>query len=341
MAKGQLFFNKKETPAEDILTEKEYEIAKWVYENKKRAGATTRHFNDAECLYLAIRIGNNVYGVIGIPVKKDSLDSFEHSILLSVINECALAMENSQNAIEKEKNAILAKNEQLRADLLRAISHDLRTPLCSIYGNADMLLNNDTCLDTSTKHQIYTDIYDDSEWLIGVVENLLSITRLNDGRLKFKFTDQLVDEVIAESLRHINRKHDNHKIIADCNELILARMDVRLIIQVLVNLIDNAVKYTPAGSTIYIHAVKKSAEAQISVTDNGPGIPDPIKPHIFEMFYTGKNTIADSHRSLGLGLALCHSIIEAHNGKLNLTDNVPHGCIFTFTLPLSEVTLNE
>ena len=290
---------------------------------------------------LAIRIGNNVYGVIGIPVKKDSLDSFEHSILLSVINECALAMENSQNAIEKEKNAILAKNEQLRADLLRAISHDLRTPLCSIYGNADMLLNNDTCLDTSTKHQIYTDIYDDSEWLIGVVENLLSITRLNDGRLKFKFTDQLVDEVIAESLRHINRKHDNHKIIADCNELILARMDVRLIIQVLVNLIDNAVKYTPAGSTIYIHAVKKSAEAQISVTDNGPGIPDSIKPHIFEMFYTGKNTIADSHRSLGLGLALCHSIIEAHNGKFNLTDNVPHGCIFTFTLPLSEVTLNE
>mgnify|MGYP000603419558 FL=1 len=107
-----------------------------MYENKKRAGATTRHFNDAECLYLAIRIGNNVYGVIGIPVKKDSLDSFEHSILLSVINECALAMENSQNAIEKEKNAILAKNEQLRADLLRAISHDLRTPLCSIYGNA-------------------------------------------------------------------------------------------------------------------------------------------------------------------------------------------------------------
>lgn len=154
-----------------------------------------------------------------------------------------------------------------------------------------MLLNNDTCLDTSTKHQIYTDIYDDSEWLIGVVENLLSITRLNDGRLKFKFTDQLVDEVIAESLRHINRKHDNHKIIADCNELILARMDVRLIIQVLVNLIDNAVKYTPAGSTIYIHAVKKSAEAQISVTDNGPGIPDPIKPHIFEMFYTGKTQL--------------------------------------------------
>ena len=204
-----------------------------------------------------------------------------------------------------------------------------------------MLLNNERRLDDITKQQIYTDIYDDAEWLIGVVENLLSVTRLNDGRLKIKFTDQLLDEVIAESLRHISRKHDAYKIQVECEELILAHMDVRLIIQVLVNLIDNAVKYTPAGSTIYIHAVKKSAEAQISVTDNGPGIPDSIKPHIFEMFYTGKNTIADSHRSLGLGLALCHSIIEAHNGKLNLTDNVPHGCIFTFTLPLSEVTLNE
>ena len=83
------------------------------------------------------------------------------------------------------------------------------------------------CLDEATKHQIYTDIYDDSEWLIGVVENLLSITRLNDGRLKFKFTDQLLDEVIAEALRHISRKHDDYKIVTDCEELVLARMDVQ------------------------------------------------------------------------------------------------------------------
>ena len=145
-------------------------------------------------------------------MKKENMDSFEYSILYSVINECALAMENSKNTVEKEKNAVLAKNEQLRADLLRAISHDLRTPLCSISGNADMLLNNGECLDKITKHQIYTDIYDDAEWLIGVVENLLSITRLNDGRLKIKFTDQLLDEVIAESLKHISRKHDAYAI---------------------------------------------------------------------------------------------------------------------------------
>ena len=340
LSEGQ-FFTGETQDTEDLLTAKEQEIARWVYENRQRAGATTHQFPNAKCLYLAIRSGDHVYGVIGIPVQKESLDSFEYSILISVINECALAMENSQNAMEKEQNAVLAKNEQLRADLLRAISHDLRTPLCSISGNADMLLNSGDRLDETTRQQIYTDIYDDSEWLIGVVENLLSITRLNDGRLKFKFSDQLLDEVITESLRHINRKHDAYKITVECEELILARMDVRLIIQVLVNLIDNAIKYTPPGSVICIRGFKQEDMAQIRVEDNGAGIADEMKPHIFEMFYTGKNTVADSHRSLGLGLALCRSIIEAHEGTLQLTDNNPHGCIFTFTLPLSEVTLNE
>lgn len=340
LSEGKLFSREKED-TEDFLIPEEQQIARWVYENRQRAGASTQYFPQAKCLYLAIRSGNSVYGVIGIPLQKETLDFFEYSILLSVINECALAMENAKNAMEKEKNAVLAKNEQLRADLLRAISHDLRTPLCSISGNADMLLSNSDRLDEATKHQIYTDIYDESEWLIGVVENLLSITRLNDGRLKFKFTDQLLDEVISESLRHISQKHDDYKIVADCEELVLARMDVRLIIQVLVNLIDNAIKYTPSGSVICIRGIKKDGKAQISVEDDGPGIPEEMKPHIFEMFYTGKTTVMDSHRSLGLGLALCHSIIEAHDGTLILTNHDPHGCTFTFTLPLSEVTLNE
>ena len=340
LSEGKLFSGEKED-TEDFLTPEEQQIARWVCENRQRAGASTHHFPNAKCLYLAIRSGNSVYGVVGIPLQKETLDSFEYSILLSVINECALAMENAQNAVEKEKIAVLAKNEQLRADLLRAISHDLRTPLCSISGNADMLLSNSDRLDEATKHQIYTDIYDDSEWLIGVVENLLSITRLNDGRLKFKFTDQLLDEVIAEALRHISRKHDDYKIVTDCEELVLARMDVRLIMQVLINLVDNAIKYTPPGSVIFIRGRKTDGRAQISVEDNGPGIPEEMKPHVFEMFYTGKKAIADSHRSMGLGLALCHSIVEAHNGTLMLTEHEPHGCNFTFTLPLSEVTLHE
>ena len=341
LAEGHLFSEKEKVEDQSYLTLDEQQVARWVYTNKKRAGATTHYYKNSKCLYLAIRIGDQVYGVIGVPAQKDVLDSFEYSILLSVLNECALAMDNARNAEEKEKNAVIAKNEQLRADLLRAISHDLRTPLCSISGNADMLLSNGKYLDEGTRRQIYTDIYDDAEWLTGVVENLLSITRLNDGRLKFKFTDQLMDEVIAEALRHISRKHDDYKIITECEDLLLARMDVRLIIQVLVNLVDNAIKYTPSGSTITIRALKKNEKAWISVEDNGPGISDEIKPHIFEMFFTGGNNIADSQRSLGLGLALCQSIVEAHGGKMELEDNDPHGCIFSFALPLSEVILNE
>ena len=123
--------------------------------------------------------------------------------------------------------------------------------------------------------------------------------------------------------------------------LLLARMDARLIIQVLVNLIENAVKYTQQGSKIQISAHRQGDKVCIRVSDNGGGIRDAMKPHVFEMFYVGKTTVADSRRSLGLGLALSRSIVEAHGGELTLTDNQPHGCIFSFTLPVSEVTLNE
>lgn len=132
------FPEKEKAEDQSYLTLDEQQIARWVYTNKKRAGATTHYYKNSKCLYLAIRIGEQVYGVIGVPAQKDVLDSFEYSILLSVLNGCALAMDNARNAEEKEKNAVIAKNEQLRADLLRAISHDLRTPLCSISGNADM-----------------------------------------------------------------------------------------------------------------------------------------------------------------------------------------------------------
>ena len=126
-------------------------VAEWVFKNNKAAGSTTDTLPNAKCLYLAIRVNNNVYGVVGIVIDEQPLDSFEKSILLSIIGECALALENEKNAYEKEKVAILAKNEQLRANLLRAISHDLRTPLTSISGNASNLLSNGDSFDEATK----------------------------------------------------------------------------------------------------------------------------------------------------------------------------------------------
>lgn len=262
-------------------------------------------------------------------------------LIVSIIT-VTLAIQNIRNIEEKERAALRAKNEQLRADLLRAISHDLRTPLTSISGNAANLLANDAKLDEDARHQIFLDIYDDSMWLINLVENLLSITRIEDGRMNLRLSTELVSEVIEEALRHTHRKGSEHTIRMDLpDELLLARMDARLIVQVLINLVDNAVKYTPAGSAITVTARAQDGFAAISVLDDGPGIAPDIRPHIFEMFYTGEHKVADSRRSLGLGLALCKTVVDAHGGTITLTDNPPHGCNFTFTVPRGEVTLHE
>ena len=341
LTKGSLYSSQSDN-LEDLFTTTERNAAEWVYLNKHRAGASTNVYSKAKCVYFSIRINNNTYGVIGIRIKGKPLDAFENSILLSILGECALAMDNRRNAKEKEQTAVLAKNEQLRANLLRAISHDLRTPLTSISGNAGNLLSNKDKLDEDTKMQIYTDIFDDSEWLISLVENLLSVTRIEEGRMNFNKSIELVDEITEEALRHIGRKSTEHKIsVIHKDELLLANVDAKLIVQVLINLIDNAIKYTPVGSEIKVITEKKNGYASISVIDNGNGIPDNIKPRVFEMFYTGDNRIADSRRSLGLGLALCKSIIGAHGGELTLTDNQPQGCNFTFTLPLGEVKIDE
>ena len=323
-------------------TAKEREVARWVLSNNKRAGAGTETLPDARCTYLSIRTGERVYGVVGIAASDKPLDSFESSILLSVLGECALALENQKNVEEKEAAAVLAKNEQLRANLLRSISHDLRTPLTSISGNASNLLSNGPLFDAKTKEQMYADIYDDAMWLINLVENLLSVSRLEQGRMNLHLTTELIDEVVAEALRHINRKRaEYHFHVQSSDDYLLAQMDAKLIVQVLINILDNAMKYTPPGSDIEIGWKQEGKFIYISVADNGPGIPDQAKPHIFDMFYSASNQIADSRRSMGLGLALCKSIVNAHGGEIMVSDHKPHGSIFTFSVPAGEVELHE
>ncbi|MBQ2848599.1 MAG: DUF4118 domain-containing protein, partial [Clostridia bacterium] len=151
LMKGYLFTTESSRKVDAFFNEKEKSTAEWVFKNKKRAGASTNTHKDAKSLYLSIRINDNVYGVVGININGKPLDSYENSILLSILGECALAIENSRNAKEKELAAILAKNEKLRANLLRAISHDLRTPLTSISGNADNLISNYEKLDEDAK----------------------------------------------------------------------------------------------------------------------------------------------------------------------------------------------
>lgn len=329
-------------PIADLLTEDERAVAVWAMRNNEHAGATTDTLSQAQCLYLAIRVGERVYGAVGVAARGAPLDPFEHSILLSILGECALALENLQNAAEKERAAVLAKNEQLRANMLRAISHDLRTPLTAISGNASNLLSNGADFDEDTRRQLYSDIYDDSLWLINVVENLLSVTRIEDGRMALRPSAELVEEIVTEALNHVGRGRTDHVITFTCkDEWLMARADARLIVQVVVNIVDNALKYTPSGSHIDITAAREDDKVAVTIADDGPGVPPEVGERVFEMFFSGSNRAADSRRSLGLGLALCRSIITAHGGIISLSQNQPHGAVFRFTLPAEEVQWHE
>lgn len=328
--------------SKNYKTENEKAVAIWVWQNNKRAGKTTNTLSNASCLYLAVRLNNKVYGVVGIALEELVLDAFENSIVLSILGECALAMENEKVSKEKAEAAVFAKNEQLRANLLRSISHDLRTPLTTISGNAGILLSKEEVLGKEKKKQLYNDIYDDSLWLINLVENLLAVTRIEDGTMNLRMSAELMDEVITEALHHVNRDSKEHSIfVHQKEEFMMARMDARLIVQVMINMIDNAIRYTQKGSTIQIITQKKDKNIMVEIKDDGPGIPEEEKACIFDMFYTGANQIADSRRSMGLGLALCKSIINAHGGEITVTDNKPHGTVFCFTLPAKEVKLHE
>ena len=288
-----------------------------------------------------IKVQDRVYGTVIIE-GAEPLEAFENSVLLSILGECALALENSRNAKEKEEAKLQAENEQLRANLLRSISHDLRTPLTAISGNASILLSNIKKLDECTVRQMCGDIYDDAAWLTNLVENLLAVTKIEEGRMELHMQPHLAEEIVSEALKHISRKQTEHTItVHHENELLLAKCDARLIIQVIINLVDNAIKYTPAGSHITITTKNSGNDAEISVADNGAGIPDSEKEKVFQMFYSGSNPIADCRRSLGLGLSLCKSIVSAHGGKISVLDNRPTGTVITFTIPSGEVEVHE
>lgn len=323
------------------LTNQDFETCQLIFENNQN-DVLINDLKNTNYLYLPIRINEEIYGVIGIYTKNNPLDIDENSILLSILGECALALENEKNHREKEYAALLAQSEQLRANLLRMISHDLRSPLTSISGHASNLLNNSLNFDETTKQEIYKDIYNDSAWLTNLVENLLFSTRVEEGKIQLHTSPELLSDILEEVMSRLKSQKENHTIISNKTEdLLFVNVDIKLIVQVILNIIDNAIKYTPKGSIIEINTIKKDNVASISISDNGPGINDHEKKQIFDKFYTGENKTSDTRRSLGLGLYLCKAIVEAHGGSIKVKDNIPNGTIFTFTIPIKEVDLIE
>ena len=175
-------------------------------------------------------------------------------------------------------------------------------------------------------------------WLINLVENLLSVTRIENGTMDIVLQPEMVEDVLDASMKHLNRHVKNHKLkVSQADDMLMAKMDAKLIIQVLTNLVDNAFKHTPEGSEIEINVYEKRHKVVFEVADNGDGVPEDQKEKIFTMFYSGDHTTSDGRRCMGMGLTLCKSIIEAHGGRIWVEDNHPHGAVFRFEIEAEEV----
>jgi len=298
---------------------------------------TNKVLETKNVIYFPIKGVDESLGVIGITCLNSPLTIEQKSFVEAISIQLALAMEREKISKKQQKAQIEMEREKLRGNLLRAVSHDLRTPLTGILGSTTTLLEHGEALEEDVKRQLLVDIFEESNWLIHSVENILSITRMDDGRVTINKNIELVEEVVSEAVLRIKKFDTDHEIkITIPDEPIMIPMDGILIKQVLINLLDNATKYTPHHSTINVKAYLKDDFVYFEVIDNGNGIPDENLPFIFNRFFT-----TSSRRGIGLGLAICKSIITAHGGVISAFNNENGGATFRFKLPVKDDTHGE
>lgn len=256
----------------------------------------------------------------------------QSGMLHAIMESAALALERLQSLKEQARSREEMTRERYRGNLLRAISHDLRTPLAGIMGTSEMLM--DAIARDDARYAPVEDIYRDAQWLHGMVENILNLTRLQDGKLAVNRQPEVVEEVIGAAVTMMEKRLRGRCIDVEMPEqLLMADMDARLIHQVLTNLLDNAAKHTSAERPISVSVSAEKEKLYITVADRGSGIREEDLPHIFQMFYTTAGKSPDSVRGVGLGLAICQSIVEAHGGTIWAENREGGGAAFTFTLP--------
>lgn len=318
------------------LSTEEIGVAKWVQKNNKHAGATTNTLPDSKWLFLSVRGTRGVMGIVGVPIAGYVVpDAFEKNLMVALLGECGLSQERIRLEEERNQIALQTQRESLQANLLRAVSHDLRTPLTNINGSVGILMGKDQTLKPEVREQLYTAIDDDTNWLINMTENLLAATQLETDRTKLKTAPELLEDLFQSAVRQLDRRARDHHISVDLeDQTLMASMNAGMIQRVIINMMNNAIQYTPKDSHIILSGTRRKDWVEISVSDDGPGIPDEAKKHLFDLFYTAEQGKPDSKRGLGLGLHLCQSIVNAHGGTITVSDHAPSGTtFFRFTLP--------
>lgn len=283
-----------------------------------------------------------ILAVLRIPAKIGSeMTPAQTRMLHSIIKSAALALERLRSLQAQARSREEATQERYRGNLLRAISHDLRTPLSGIMGTSEMLIGMTDPDDP--RYTLAKDVYKDADWLHGLVENILNLTKLQEGRLILNKQPEAVEEVIGAALMVMEKRMPERIIGIEMPEhVVMVPMDARLISQLLVNLLDNASKHTDKNGEISICVSTDENYVSITVADRGCGIAEQDLPHIFQMFYTTHSKSPDAKlRGVGLGLAICQSIVEAHGGSIRAENRKGGGAAFTFTLPLEVNAYDE
>ncbi len=314
---------------------KEAAVAQWAHEHSEAAGRGTSTLAGAAALHLPLAGSQGPVGVLAVrlPSASHPLDTDRMHLLEAFANQAALALERALLAREAHRHRLAAESENLRSAILAAVSHDLRTPLASISGAASSLALGGDRLDASARRELVLTIHEEAGRMARLANNLLDMGRLESRKVVLRREWQHLEETFGAALEQLDSQlRDREVVLRLPDDLPLVPIDEVLVERVLVNLLENAARYTPAGTAIELGAAGHEDEVTVEVLDRGPGLSPGEETRIFEKFFRGE--VSHSRRGIGLGLAVARSIVEAHGGRIWAENRAGGGAAFRFTLPV-------
>jgi two-component system sensor histidine kinase KdpD len=307
-------------------------VAQWVTTNDKAAGAGTDTLPNATALFAPMVGSRQTVGALGVRPKDMSRlrDPDQQRLLETCASLIALSIERDESMLEAQQAQLQVETEQLRNSLLNSVSHDLRTPLATIAGAASSLLEQSE----GRNQELLQTVVDESQRLARLVDNLLRMARLDAGAVTLNRQWHVLEEVVGVALSALKRDLADRPVPVHIPaDFPLLSIDSFLMEQVFVNLLENAARYTPAGSEIAIEARATDNAVEIRVSDHGPGLPTGTESRLFDRFFRGTAEPADGRRGVGLGLAICRAIVRAHGGAITATNRSEGGAEFRIVLP--------
>jgi len=323
-------------PPDDTLVDADIAAAKWAWEHNRPAGRGADTLPGARRLYLPMRTGREAVGVIGLDDDRQGpiLAPEQRRLFDALSDQAALAIERVQLVSDVDGARLAAETDKLRAALLTSISHDLKTPLAAIMGSADMLKDLGVRLDEETRRELLSTVIDESERLNRFIANLLDMTRIGAGAMEPNYAWHFAGDIAGSALARAAKIVSHHRVEVHIPETLpMLRVDPVLFEQVLFNLIDNAAKYAPAGTSIEIDGRQDGNTIMLSIKDEGPGIPSGDIERVFDSFYRVRK--ADQVRAgTGLGLSICRGFVEAMGGTIAAANRADRsGAVFTIRMP--------